>query len=297
MNVRCTIPESAPPLAGDPTRPVNGLMSLWDMLDTFGLKFARASIFLCEAKWFWGLLDQQVRLGDPTTSFQQISRPGVEAATKAALDLFREACELARIDRIKPDLQRLQDMIWRPHPAMPATGSPAIAAGITNLLSRAQDELAARHFFGLKEEYVKFYGQKDAFGAAVGKKFKAASSDIEQAGNCLALEQPTACIFHLMRAMEVAVRQLARRLNITITPQTTWRQMTGAMDHKIRAMPETSDRQKHSKNDWEAARANLHHVGSVWRNNTMHPATSYTQSQALDVMNAVRVFMSGLAAL
>ena len=47
----------------------------------------------------------------------------------------------------------------------------------------------------------------------------------------------------------------------------------------------------------EAARANLHHVGSVWRNNTMHPAGSYTQSQALDVFNAVRVFMSGLAAL
>jgi hypothetical protein len=101
----------------------------------------------------------------------------------------------------------------------------------------------------------------------------------------------------LMRAMEIAVRQLSKRMKVTITPQTTWRQMTGNMDHKIKAMPERTDPQKRKKNDWEAARANLHHVGSVWRNNTMHPATSYTRSQAHDVLTAVRVFMAGLAEL
>jgi hypothetical protein len=97
--------------------------------------------------------------------------------------------------------------------------------------------------------------------------------------------------------MEVAVRALSKRLHVTITPQTTWRQMTGQMDDKIKKMPEKTTAAKHKKNDWEAARANLHHVGSVWRNNTMHPATSYTPSQARDVFNAVRVFMAGLAAL
>jgi len=90
---------------------------------------------------------------------------------------------------------------------------------------------------------------------------------------------------------------LATRLKITITPQTTWRQMTGNMDPKIKAMPDATELLKRKKNDWEAARANLHHVGSVWRNNTMHPAVSYTQSQARDVLNAVRVFMNGLADL
>jgi hypothetical protein len=73
--------------------------------------------------------------------------------------------------------------------------------------------------------------------------------------------------------------------------------MTGQMDDKIKKMPETTDVQKRKKNNWEAARANLHHVGSVWRNNTMHPATSYTPSQAHDVINAVRVFMCGLCEL
>jgi hypothetical protein len=34
---------------------------------------------------------------------------------------------------------------------------------------------------------------------------------------------------HQLRAMEVAVRKLSKRLKVTITPQTTWRQMTGRM--------------------------------------------------------------------
>ena len=97
--------------------------------------------------------------------------------------------------------------------------------------------------------------------------------------------------------MEATVRQLGKRLGVTITPQTTWRQMTGQMDDKIKKMPERTEQQKRKRNNWEAARANLHHVGSVWRNNTMHPAISYAPSQARDVMSAVRVFMGGLAEL
>jgi hypothetical protein len=168
---------------------------------------------------------------------------------------------------------------------------------LEQLSTRIREDLSKRYFVFIEPGNESFWGNKDAFN--LGKKFKDAHADIEAAGNCFAYQQPTACIFHLMRAMEVAVRQLARRpqMQITITPQTTWRQITGAMDPKIRAMPETTAKQKEKKNNWEEARANLHHVGSVWRNNTMHPAKSYTPSQARDVYNAVRVFMGGLSAL
>jgi hypothetical protein len=141
------------------------------------------------------------------------------------------------------------------------------------------------------------YGQKAPFGDAVANKFKRAIDEIENAGNCLALRQPTACVFHLMRAMEIAVRQLGRRLNINITPQTTWRLMTDQMNAKIKTMPAAADAQKRKKNNWEAASMNLHHIGSVLRNNTMHPAASYTQAEARDVFNATRVFMNGLCDL
>jgi hypothetical protein len=69
------------------------------------------------------------------------------------------------------------------------------------------------------------------------------------------------------------------------------------MDAKIANMPAATDAQKRKKNAWEEARANLHHVGSVWRNSTMHPARFYTSSQAREVFEATRVFMIALAAL
>jgi hypothetical protein len=172
-----------------------------------------------------------------------------------------------------------------------------IGGSAGHLKFRILEELDSEYYFQVAREDVNFYGNKMLFGGDVSKKFKKALADIENAGNCIALRQSTACVFHLMRAMEIVVRQLGRRLKVTITPQTTWRQMTGLMDDKIKKMPENNDRLKRKKNDWEAARANLHHVGSVWRNNTMHPATSYTPSQARDVFNAVRVFMSGLCDL
>jgi hypothetical protein len=166
----------------------------------------------------------------------------------------------------------------------------------TALRERLEQELENEFYFQVDRQEVQFYGQKTLFGDAVAKKFKGAAYDIENAGNCFALQQPTACVFHLMRAMEVVVRKLSKRLDVTITPQTTWRNMTGNMDAKIKAMPEKTEAQKRKKNDWEAARVNLHHVGSVWRNKTMHPAASYTRSQARDVLNATRVFVTDLCA-
>jgi hypothetical protein len=73
--------------------------------------------------------------------------------------------------------------------------------------------------------------------------------------------------------------------------------MTGNMEDKIKKMPDKTERQQREKSDWEAARANLHRVGSVWRNTTMHPAKSYTPSQARDVFEATRVFMNVLCQL
>jgi len=170
---------------------------------------------------------------------------------------------------------------------------------LRNIAERFHDELENMKFFHVPGGLVSYYAQDALFGKPVFDKFKNARDDIKSAGSCLALGQSTATVFHLMRAMEVAVRHLARRphANIPITPKATWRQITGAMDLKIKAMPEKTPREKEKREKWESARANLHHVGSVWRNGTMHPAKTYTPSQARDVMDACKVFMGDLCSL
>jgi hypothetical protein len=256
------------------------------MLDRYGLLFATAFSALADAK----VLCLPITIPEGQ---REVSNWEISVGVAYGLDLMKKACLACGMTGVIPELDRVAILI-APQTMAPRLG---ISQAIVHLLSRVKDDLNAQRFFYVEPGYAPFYGQDQLFGAMVAKKFPSAKEDIKNAGNCLALGQPTACVFHLMRAMEIAVRQLSKRLKVTITPQTTWRVMTGNMDPKIKAMPDATQRQKQKKNDWEAARTNLHLVGSVWRNNTMHPATSYTQSQALDVMNAVRVFMSGLSAL
>ncbi|PIT03994.1 hypothetical protein TSA1_26885 [Bradyrhizobium nitroreducens] len=208
------------------------------------------------------------------------------------LSNLRRVCILADLQEVLPEIDRFGSLLTTNDVVIEDAKGAA-----SHLKYRLFEELQNEYYFQVDRRDVNFYGNRNLFGERVGKKFKLAATDIENAGNCLALRQADATVFHLMRAMEIAVRNLSKRLGVTITPNTTWRQMTGLMDDKIKKMPDNTMKLKRRKNEWEAARANLHHVGSVWRNNTMHPATSYTPSQALDVFNAVRVSMNSLAEL
>jgi hypothetical protein len=72
---------------------------------------------------------------------------------------------------------------------------------IHRLSDRFRDELESRWFYGVAPDRQKYYGQKALFGPEVSAKFSKCLEDIESAGNCYALGQPTACVLHLMRAM------------------------------------------------------------------------------------------------
>lgn len=162
---------------------------------------------------------------------------------------------------------------------------------------RFEVELQGRQFLYISPESAPFYEKKAAFGSGVEKAFPDAAEDIENAGSCLAVGQGTACVFHLMRAMEVAVRKLAKRLSITTHPKDTWGLLVGRMTPKIAAMPDNTAAKKRKKDTWSEAAMNLHHVGQATRNSTMHPKRTYTDQQAREVYDAVRVFMTGLAKL
>jgi hypothetical protein len=209
----------------------------------------------------------------------------------AALKFAAEACRQFPLGNLGKEIDRALEEY------KDAALSDRLKMELKRIGERFRDELESRRFLYVTTELAKFYEQNHLFGPWVSEKFPNAQDDIRNAGNCYALGESTACVFHLMRAMEVVVQKLARRLSITVTPRTTWRVLTGAMDGKIKNLPETTVRQKRKKEAWEASRANLHHVGSVWRNGTMHPAKTYTQSQARDVLDATRVFMTALCDL
>lgn len=66
-----------------------------------------------------------------------------------------------------------------------------------------------RKFFEPEPQYARYFENPKLFGEQVFAAFPSATDDITEAGTCLAFERATACVMHLMRACEVALRALA----------------------------------------------------------------------------------------
>ena len=157
--------------------------------------------------------------------------------------------------------------------------------------------LSKHKFYALDASVSDFYGDPILFGKAVAKKFPAASNDIEWAGNCLALGQPTACVLHLNRAMEIAIHRLAKKLKVTISAKDNMGSMLGNMTDPIKNLPDKTEAQKRKKEKWAECRTNLYHVKMAWRDPAHHGKQSYDDRQARDILVRVQGFMQQLATL
>jgi hypothetical protein len=127
------------------------------------------------------------------------------------------------------------------------------------------------------------------FGRKVDDAFPKASGEISEAAKCLAFLRPTATVFHLMRAMELAVERLGEALGKNVTGK-VWGIMLADISNAIESMPKGK-----SRDTWSSVHTHLYHVKQAWRNDTMHPKTTYTETEAEAVFQAVKSFMTALA--
>lgn len=80
------------------------------------------------------------------------------------------------------------------------------------LCSRINDELENVQFGFIQSEKVAYLHAKELFGQEVNEKFPDAREEIKAAGNCYAHNLYTACVFHLMRAVEIAVKEMYKQM-------------------------------------------------------------------------------------
>jgi hypothetical protein len=189
---------------------------------------------------------------------------------------------------VRAQIRRLNEMLRK------QASDENIEREIASLFERIKDELENRKFLYVPESSL--YEAAAPYGPEVAAAFPKTSEDIEEAGKCLALGRCTACVFHLMRAMEVVVTRLGDKLGVTIVDKNDigldWGIILSNMKKPLDAMTKGP-----IKTSWSEAYALLFHVKEAWRNDTMHPKATYTPEQARDVFNAVRTFMKKLAKL
>jgi hypothetical protein len=168
---------------------------------------------------------------------------------------------------------------------------------LSDIVSRVRDDCAKRLYFQIAPENAELL-RPDVphFGASVEKAFGAAAEDIAEAANCLALERATACVFHLMRGLEVAAQAVATKIGAAIVDANgrglSWGVIARNMKDKIDKMP-ASDEQT----EWYRAQSFLVVVNRAWRVPTAHPKQTYTPDEARQVFDAAKAFMQQLSAL
>ena len=89
------------------------------------------------------------------------------------------------------------------------------------ILSGRIDHQIEELVFGfIPKEKGHFFEAEKLFGNTVFDNFPSAREEIKEAGNCYALNVNTACVFHLMRVVEIGARamywQMTKRKNVVI---------------------------------------------------------------------------------
>ncbi|MGA7833260.1 MAG: hypothetical protein WCA21_20070 [Terracidiphilus sp.] len=162
---------------------------------------------------------------------------------------------------------------------------------LAELENTIRREMESNKFFYMPASQAEFYGQKELFGAKVNAKFPSIQFDMEEAGNCYAMGRGTACVFHLMRVMEVGVQQFGAKLGVMLVTEKNWQNIVDEINKAIKVLaPKALGTVEMSQ-----ASANLYCVKLAWRNEVMHPNDTYTLEEAENLIRVVRIFMGQLA--
>jgi hypothetical protein len=166
----------------------------------------------------------------------------------------------------------------------------------------ADKELQGKFFLYIPPERAKFWPQRNAqnpLGEDVMLSFPSTTFDAANAGICLATMMSTACVFHLMRVLEIGLAALGNVFGISLA-HTNWEPAIREIESKIREMhkdpawkahPDCKEQQEY----YAQAASHFGILKDAWRNHTMHVRGKYTEVEAERIFETVKALMQKLA--
>ncbi|MGA3327041.1 MAG: hypothetical protein ABSF45_21460 [Terriglobia bacterium] len=161
---------------------------------------------------------------------------------------------------------------------------------IAELHERIIDELESQLFLAVPESKKKYYSSLDPFGKSVADRFPSAIFDAAEAGRCYALNRNTACVFHLMRVMEIGVQKLGDKLGVKLATEKNWQNILDEVNKAIKSLDPRAEATK----QLSASAAHLYAIKVAWRNEVMHPKATYTEEEADAIFKHVNTFVNHL---
>ena len=146
------------------------------------------------------------------------------------------------------------------------------------MYGQIKEDLQRLGVFQLTAEEVPYY-LGYFFESKLQTAFGDAQRDMVDAGKCFAVNQYTATVFHLMRVIEVGLREFAKYSKVTVPTNASW----GAWLKACRDAKADAD-----------VVARLHTIKDGWRNKSMHVGAHYGRDRAEELLMATRSFMRGV---
>jgi hypothetical protein len=186
-----------------------------------------------------------------------------------------------------------------------------IARHAADALMRA---LGTRLFMAIpKEGHELLLAAEAPFGKPIKRAFPSAASDVTQAKVCMAFELYTASVFHLMRAVEWALRALANDLGVkrirTVKKPgkkavyqplsyAEWERILDglhdAVDARIAKLKRGQEKQK-TQEFYYPILQDIRAIKDAWRNHVMHARVEYMTEDAKAVFEHVKRLMTILS--
>jgi len=187
----------------------------------------------------------------------------------------------------------------------------SLAAHLDGLREDIDICMFAHSFIQVTGKLRDYLNPKALFGESALEAFPKSAEDVQDAGDCIAVDLNTAAVFHLMHVVEWGLRAFAIDVGLAdvVTDRAKgktvpleyaqWEQILNQLpdkiDEKIEAIPRGEAKQK-AQEFYHSAHSDIRGFKDAWRNHVMHTRRSYTREDALAVWSHVQRFMQSLAA-
>ena len=244
------------------------LFTIWDIVNTIDIEHLVTAL-------------RQLSYG--TAAFQN------DHAEKADYDVIANVCtalekchgpfEKMGLKTSAGMISKFLDSAGRNIPHLDWTGSQ-FSEKCHAVFSAIQCETMGLLCFKLDADKAAYFDKKSPFGKFVSAAFPESGEDIAEAHQCIAMERYTASMFHLGRAMETAVKKVAKKMRVKPPRRDEWQAHLSAMNEKINKMPFKKPAQKSKRLLWAETAGHLFNFKEAWRNPTFHAKKTYTPDEA-----------------
>jgi hypothetical protein len=174
--------------------------------------------------------------------------------------------------------------------------SDRTAHHIEAIYSTLKAELRTTLFKVIPRERVRYNDAGWLKDSRIESPFPTSFRELVRGGACYSLSQPTACVFHSMRALEPALSALAKPFPHISTAHENWQNIIEQIETAVRAIGQQPKSQQKIDEEkfFGGVVSHLYFVKNAWRNHVAHARDSYSDDEAVKVLSHTLEFIESL---